>query len=255
MGKLQGKTAWITGASAGIGEATARALASEGAGLVLMARRLDRLEKLATECEKLGAPRIVCKKLDVRDHDAVKAAIKDLPGDVDILVNNAGLSRGLVPVHEGLISDWEEMIDANIKGLLYVTRYTLPMMLKRKTGHIINLGSISSHEVYPGGAVYCATKFAVHAITKGLRLDLLGQPIRVTMISPGMVDTEFSEVRFHGDTQRAGQTYVGLTPLVAEDIAEAIRYAATAAEHVNVDEVKIYPRDQAGVLAVHREKA
>ena len=145
------------------------------------------------------------------------------------------------------------MIDANIKGLLYMTRYTVPLMLKRGAGHVINLGSIASHEVYPGGAVYCATKFAVAAITKGLRLDVLGTPLRVTLISPGMVDTEFSTVRFHGDRNRADKTYDGLTPLYAEDIAESIRFAVTTPAHVDIDEMLVYPRDQAGVLAVHRK--
>jgi len=250
--RLEGKTAWITGASAGIGQATARALAGEGAGLVLMARRIQQVEAVAAECLELGAPEARSLQLDVRDHDTVEAAIASLPPEVDILVNNAGLSRGLDPLHQGKISDWEEMIDANVKGLLYVSRYTVPLMLQRGSGQVINLGSISSHEVYPGGAVYCATKFAVAAITRGLRLDVLGTPLRVTLISPGMVDTEFSTVRFHGDKERADTTYDGLTPLHAEDIAEAIRYAATTPEHVNVEEVLVFPRDQAGVLAVHR---
>jgi len=257
MGKLEGKTVLITGASAGIGEAVARLFAKEGAALILAARRLERVKQLAVECSNVGNPESFAVELDVRDHDAVKDYIEGLPENrvPHILVNNAGLSRGLEPVHEGLISDWEEMIDTNVKGLLYVSRYMLPRMLKAGRGHVVNIGSISGHEVYPGGAVYCGTKFAVHAISKGMRIELMGTPIRVSLVAPGMVNTEFSTVRFHGDYDRGQQTYDGVKPLMAEDVAEAILYAVGTPEHVNVDEVLVMPRQQAGVAFCDRSGA
>jgi 3-hydroxy acid dehydrogenase / malonic semialdehyde reductase len=185
----------------------------------------------------------------------VTRMLEDLPGawmDIDVLVNNAGLSRGLEKLHEGSISDWDEMVDTNVKGLLYVTRAVVPGMVSRGRGHVINLGSIAGHEVYPGGAVYCATKFAVAAITRGLRLDLVGTPVRVTSIDPGMVETEFSIVRFHGDRERAGKVYDGVQPLTPVDIADAIFYAATRPPHVNVDEVLLMTTAQASATMVHR---
>lgn len=248
-------TVLITGATSGIGEATARAFAAAGARLVLAARRAKRLDDLAADLadrHDTESHRVV---LDVRDAGVVTRKLEDLPEEwasIDVLVNNAGLSRGLEKVHEGSISDWDEMIDTNVKGLLYVTRAVVPGMVERGHGHVINVGSISGHEVYPGGAVYCATKHAVAAITRGLRIDLLGTPLRVTTVDPGMVETEFSVVRFHGDRERAAQVYENVQPLTAEDVADAILYAATRPPHVNVDQVVVMATAQAGATMVHR---
>ncbi|MBP1769049.1 MAG: Serine 3-dehydrogenase, partial [Candidatus Aminicenantes bacterium] len=198
-GSLENKMVFITGASSGIGKSCARAFAEQGARLILAARRLERLEDLAVELKRKPGQDILLLSLDVRKQPAVERAVNGLPAEwaaIDVLVNNAGLSRGLDKIHEGKLEDWEEMIDANIKGLLYVSRAVIPGMVKRGRGHIINLGSIAGYEVYPGGNVYCATKFAVRAISKGMRIDLNGTPIRVSEIAPGMVETEFSLVRF-----------------------------------------------------------
>ena len=248
-------TVLITGASAGIGEATARAFAAAGSRLILAARRLERIEELAREVADRHGAECHTLQLDVRDAGVVTRMLEDLPDDwaaIDVLVNNAGLSRGLEKLHEGSIADWDEMVDTNVKGLLYVTRAVVPGMVARGRGHVINLGSIAGHEVYPGGAVYCATKHAVAAITRGLRIDLLGTPVRVTSIDPGMVETEFSVVRFHGDHARASKVYEGVQPLTAEDVADAILYAATRPPHVNVDEVLVMATAQAGATRVHR---
>ncbi|HEX6924336.1 MAG TPA: SDR family oxidoreductase [Longimicrobiaceae bacterium] len=254
MTAFQG-TVLVTGASSGIGEATARAFAAAGARLILSARRVDRLQTLATEFAERHGTETHIVKLDVRDAGVVTRKLEDLPPEwaaIDVLVNNAGLSRGLDRIHEGSIADWDEMIDTNVKGLLYVTRAVVPGMVERGKGHVINIGSIAGHEVYPGGAVYCATKHAVRAITQGLRIDLLGTGVRVTSIDPGMVETEFSIVRFHGDRERAARVYEGMQPLTAEDIADAIVYAATRPAHVNVDEVMVMATAQAGATRVHR---
>src|SRR6202012_5669876 len=223
--KLQGKIVFITGASAGIGAATALAFASEGAKLLLAARRVEKLAGVAEEARKRGAQDVHTFALDVRDNDAVEAAIASLPEawcEIEVLVNNAGLSRGLEKLYEGKVSDWDEMIDTNVKGLLYVTRAVVPGMVERKSGHVINLGSIAGHITYPNGAVYCATKAAEKAINDGLRQDVLGTPIRVTSVDPGMVQTDFSLVRFHGDENRAENVYRGVKALTAEDIADVI---------------------------------
>jgi 3-hydroxy acid dehydrogenase/malonic semialdehyde reductase len=191
----------------------------------------------------------------VRDQPAVECAVSGLPSEwsaIEVLVNNAGLSRGLDKLHEGKLDDWEEMIDANIKGLLYVSRAVIPGMVKRGRGHIINIGSIAGYEVYPGGNVYCATKFAVRALSKGLRIDLNGTPLRVSEVAPGMVETEFSMVRFHGDKERAGKVYQGLTPLSPDDIADAVVYCATRPPHVNISEMIVMPTDQASPTIVYR---
>lgn len=251
-------TVLVTGASAGIGEATARAFAAAGARLILTARRIDRLEALAAELADRHGTACHTIALDVRNAGVVTRMLEDLPpewSEIDVLVNNAGLSRGLDPIHEGSIADWDEMVDTNIKGLLYVTRAVVPGMVARSRGHVINLGSIAGREVYPGGAVYCATKHAVAAITRGLRIDLLGTSVRVTSIDPGMVETEFSIVRFHGDRERAAGVYEGVKPLTAEDVADAILYAATRPQHVNVDEVLVMATAQSGATRVVREKA
>jgi 3-hydroxy acid dehydrogenase / malonic semialdehyde reductase len=250
------RTVLITGASSGIGEAAARAFAAAGARLVLAARRADRIEALAAELAEAHGTTSHAIQLDVRDAGVVTRMLEDLPPDwsgIDVLVNNAGLSRGLEKLHEGDISDWDEMVDTNVKGLLYVTRAVVPGMVARGRGHVINIGSVAGHEVYPGGAVYCATKHAVGAITRGLRFDLLGTQIRVTTIDPGMVETEFSLVRFHGDSERAAKVYEGVRPLTAEDIADAILYAATRPPHVNVDEVLLMATAQASATRVWRE--
>ena len=245
----------ITGASSGIGEACARAFAREGANLLLAARRKDRIEKLARSLE--GEHRVMTHGfvLDVRNQQEVERAIGSLPpawDHIDILVNNAGLSRGLTKLHEGEIRDWEEMIDTNVKGLLYVTRAVLPAMVKRNSGHIINMGSIAGHELYPNGNVYCASKFAVAAISKGLRMDLLGTNVRVSSVDPGLVETEFSEVRFRGDTKRASQTYLNMRPLKGEDVAEVVIFCATRPPHVVIEQAVVMPTDQASVNHVHR---
>ena len=206
MSNLDNKIALITGASSGIGAACARKFADRGARLILAARRIERLEKLAAEL----SVETHLIQLDVRDQKAVEKAISSLPSDwkaIDILVNNAGLSRGLEKLHEGNIDGWEEMIDTNVKGLLYVSRAVIPSMVARGRGHIINIGSIAGHEVYPGGNVYCATKHAVDALSKGMRIDLVDTPIRVSTVDPGLVETEFSQVRFHGDKERAKGVY------------------------------------------------
>ncbi len=253
---LQGKTVFITGASAGIGEATAYAFAAEGARLLLAARRLDKLSAVAAEAATRGAEAVHCFALDVRLQPEVEAAIADLPADwanIDILVNNAGLSRGLTKVHEGLISDWDEMIDTNVKGLLYVTRAVVPAMVARNSGHIVNLGSTAGEVTYPNGAVYCGTKAAEKAINDGLRQDLLGTAVRVTSIDPGMVETDFSKVRFHGDTERAAKVYQGLTPLTPADVAATILWAASRPAHVNIAHVLMTSIDQANSLLFNRK--
>ncbi len=256
MTSMKNKVVFVTGASAGIGESCARAFAKEGARLLLCARRGEKLAKVAAGIKKDLGVAVHSFVLDVRDQPAVEKAVAALPADwraIDVLVNNAGLSRGLSKLHEGLLSDWEEMIDTNVKGLLYVSRAVLPGMVERGRGHIINIGSIAGHEVYPGGNVYCATKFAVRALSQGLRLDLNGTPIRVSEVSPGMVETEFSLVRFHGDADRAGKVYQGLTPLSGDDIADAVVWCATRPTHVNVSEVIVMPTAQASTTQVSRK--
>jgi NADP-dependent 3-hydroxy acid dehydrogenase YdfG len=252
---LDGRIGFITGASSGIGAACARAFGRAGARLLLAARRRDRLEALAAEIGG-GAPgRVHTLELDVRDQPAVARALASLPAEwaeIDLLINNAGLSRGLAKLHEGEFADWEEMIDTNVLGLLYVTRAVLPGMVARGRGHVINLGSIAGHEPYPGGNVYCASKAAVQALTSGLRMDLVDTPIRVSTIDPGLVETEFSLVRFHGDAPRAAQVYRGLEPLTAEDVAEVVLFCATRPPHVNLAEVLLLPTAQASATLVHR---
>jgi 3-hydroxy acid dehydrogenase/malonic semialdehyde reductase len=244
---------FITGASSGIGAATARAFALAGAGarLVLTARRIERLRELAQELPV--ETHLVA--LDVRDREAVHRAVDSLPAAfaaLDILVNNAGLSRGLAPLHAGSEDDWDEMIDTNVKGLLYVTRAVLPGMVARGRGHVINVGSVAGHETYPSGNVYCASKAAVRVLTKGLRLDLLGTGVRVSSVDPGLVPTEFSEVRFHGDRERAAMVYENTRPLTPEDCAEAILWCASRPPWVNVEDILLMPTDQAAATQVHR---
>jgi NADP-dependent 3-hydroxy acid dehydrogenase YdfG len=256
MGKLNGKTAFITGASAGIGEATALAFAAEGARLLLAARRKERLDALEPQLLQAGAAEIHSIQLDVRDREAVESAITGLPAEwqaIDILVNNAGLSRGLDKLQDGHHEDWDEMIDTNVKGLLYVTRAVVPGMVQRSSGHVVNLGSTAGEITYPKGAVYCASKAAERAINDGLRQDVLGTPIRVTSVDPGMVETAFSEVRFRGDTARAAKVYEGVTPLTPEDVADAILWAVTRPTHVNIARIGLTTVDQANSLLFNRK--
>ena len=256
MYDLMGRTILITGASSGIGEAMARLFACEGARLLLCARRTDRLELLADELRAAHGTETHVFHLDVRDRDQVSMVFRSLPGEwseIDALVNNAGLSRGLDPAQEGDLNDWDEMVRTNLSGLLYMTRHVLPVMVRRGKGDIINIGSIAGHEVYPGAAVYCATKHAVDAFTRGLRMDLVNTPIRVMSISPGMTETEFSVVRFHGDRERAEHVYEGLTPLKASDVAEAALFALTRPAHVQVGEMILWPTAQASCTLAARD--
>jgi NADP-dependent 3-hydroxy acid dehydrogenase YdfG len=253
---LKGKIVFVTGASSGIGAATALAFAAEGARLLLAARRADKLAAVAAEALKRGAEAIHTISLDVRDRKAVEQAIGALPAEwteIDVLVNNAGLSRGLEKLYLGKVEDWEEMLDTNVKGLLYVTRAVVPGMVERGRGHMVNLGSTAGEMTYPGGAVYCASKAAERAINDGLRQDVLGTPIRVTTVDPGMVETEFSIVRFHGDSERAANFYKGIKALTPEDVAEVIVWAANRPAHVNIARVMLTPVQQANSLLVHRE--
>ena len=255
--KLQGKIVFVTGASAGIGAATALAFAEQGAKLLLAARRAGRLSEVASKAKERGAPAVHSIDLDVRDRRGVQNAVDGLPqewAEIDILVNNAGLSRGLDKLYMGKIEDWEEMIDTNVKGLLYVTRAVVPGMVVRGRGHVINLGSTAGEMTYPNGAVYCGTKAAERAINDGLRQDVLGTPIRVTTVDPGMVQTDFSLVRFHGDTERAAKVYKGVKALTPEDVAEVIVWAAMRPAHVNIARVLMTPVQQANSILFHREE-
>jgi NADP-dependent 3-hydroxy acid dehydrogenase YdfG len=252
--QLEGRLALVTGASSGIGAATARALAKEGARLLLAARRVDRLETLASDLVGEGSA-VRCLALDLRRAEEVSRALGELPEEwsqVDLLVNNAGLSRDLLPLAEGSVEAWTEMVETNLLGLLHVTRAVLPGMIARGRGHVVNLGSVAGREAYPGGNVYCATKAAVRSLNRGLRLDLKGGPVRVTTVDPGMVETEFSLVRFRGDEERAGAVYQRMTPLRPEDVAEAILWCLTRPPHVNVEEVVLWPTDQASATLVRR---
>lgn len=255
MASIKNCIGLVTGASSGIGAATARGLAAEGAHLILAARRTERIAALADELRAAHGVDVLTLALDVRDAAAVSQAIGGLPERwqaIDILVNNAGLSRGLGKLHEGSLQDWEEMLDTNVKGLLYVTRAVLPGMVARQRGHVINLGSVAGREAYPNGNVYCASKAAVGQLTKTMRMDLLGTNVRVTTVDPGMVETEFSLVRFHGDAERAKKVYQGLQPLTAEDIADAIVWCATRPAHVNIQDMLIMPTAQASATLSHR---
>jgi NADP-dependent 3-hydroxy acid dehydrogenase YdfG len=243
------KIAVVTGASAGIGAATARALHREGFRLVLGARRMERLEPLVSELG--GAPGAEAHPLDVTDPASVRKFVSRLER-VNLLVNNAGAAFGLDTVEQAVEERWRAMYELNVMGVLRMTRALLPALRASGDGHVIDVGSIAGFEVYPGGAGYTASKHAARALTRTLRLELLGEPIRVTEISPGLVDTEFSKVRFSGDARRADAVYRGMTPLAAEDVAECIAFAATRPSHVNIDELVVKPRDQAHSTAVHR---
>lgn len=255
MNRIKGKRILITGASAGIGQALARQCAAEGAHLVLAARRLERLEALRSELEAAHGVRVDIFPLDVRRRQEVEKLAARLHSDglfPDILVNNAGLAQGLAKIHEGDPDDWDTMIDTNLKGLLYVTRAILPGMVARGSGHVVHLGSIAGRQAYPGGNVYNATKFALRGLTEAMNLDLLGTPVRMSSVSPGLVQTEFAEVRFHGDRERARAAYANCTPLTPEDIAEAVLFVINAPPHVNVLDLIVLPTDQRGVHHLHR---
>ncbi|TGD80607.1 SDR family NAD(P)-dependent oxidoreductase [Hymenobacter wooponensis] len=246
------KTAFITGASSGIGRATAIALGQAGFKLVLTGRRRERLEELAQELSTVPTHLLT---FDVRDRQAVEAAVQSLPAefqDIDVLINNAGNAHGLAPIQDGDPQDWDDMMDGNVKGLLYVSKAVLPSMTRRNVGHIINIGSIAGHETYANGNVYCASKAAVAALTKGMRLDLLPHNIRVAEVNPGAVETEFSQVRFKGDNARAASVYQGFEPLKAEDIAELIQFMVTRPAHVNIAEVLILPAAQAAATVIKK---
>jgi len=256
---LHNQVVLITGASAGIGAACALAFAEQEVRLLLCARRLERLREMEPGLIAAGAPAVHSFALDVRDNNAVATALDGLPEEwraIDVLVNNAGLSRGLDPVQEGSLEDWDEMIDTNVKGLLHVSRAVLPGMVERGRGQVINIGSVAGHEVYPKGNVYCATKFAVGAITKGMQLDLHGTGVRVSTVDPGMVETEFSLVRFRGDDRRASAVYDTTTPLLPEDVAEAVLFCATRPLRASVHELLLMPSVQASptMLIRHTER-
>ncbi len=256
MNRIKGKLALITGASSGIGAACARRFAAEGANLVLWARRADRLEALAAELASAHRVSLSVGVVDVRDREGVNRAAEALvrAGRIpDVLINNAGLASGLAKLQEGDPEDWDRMIDTNVKGLLNVTRALLPHMVARRRGHIINLGSTAGHQTYPMGNVYNATKFGVRALTEGMNLDVAGTPIRVSAVDPGYVETEFSEVRFHGDKERARAVYRGFKPLSADDVADAIVYVVNLPEHVNILDLVIMPTAQRNIYVVDRE--
>jgi len=257
MLQLKNKTVFITGASSGIGKACAELFAKEKANLILAARRVDRIKSLAKKLEKENKIKTKCIKLDVRDYEQVQKSISSLRNNwkkIDILINNAGLSRGLDKIYEGKKEDWDEMIDTNIKGLAYVTRHVVPLMVKRKSGHIINIGSTAGHEVYPNGNIYAATKFAVKALSQSTRLDVLDKGIKVTSIDPGMVETEFSLVRFRGNKEQVKNVYKGLKPLTPKDVAEAALFCSTRPKHVNINEVILTPLAQASSTQVYRKE-
>lgn len=247
----------ITGASSGIGEATAKKFAKNGDNLILLARRIEKLENLKKEILSENDVNILIDKLDVRNKEDVFNFFNNLKEEwknIDILVNNAGLALGLSPIYEGNIEDWEIMVQTNIMGLLYVSRAILPEMVKRKKGHVINLGSIAGREVYENGNVYCATKHAVHAISEAMRIDLLPYNIKVSNVAPGTVNTEFSTVRFKGDKQRAEQVYVGYNPLMAEDIADAIMYVSNLPKNVNVNDILVMSTHQANATMFNKNR-
>lgn len=252
---LKMKTAFITGITSGFGKAFAYRLAKLNYNLVVTGRRKERLEEIAEAIRNEFCVGVHTLCFDVRDNEACKAAVASLPdsfSSIDLLVNNAGLAAGASPFDQSELDDYERMIDTNVKGLLYITKLIVPSMIERKQGHIINISSIAGIEVYPNGSVYCATKHAVNAITRGLRLDLLKHGIKVGSISPGMVETEFSIVRYHGDEEKAKAVYAGIVPLNAEDIADALEFMVTRPDHVSINDIQINPKQQANTYLTHR---
>lgn len=255
MKNLKGKIVFITGATSGIGKASAYKYAELGASLILAARRTDRLKNISQDLKSAFNIRVNEIEMDVRNYEEVMKKISGFTEEwknIDILVNNAGLARGLSKIQDGSAEDWNEMIDTNVKGLLYVSKCVIPLMMKNKSGHIINIGSIAGREVYPMGNVYCATKHAVDAITKSMRMELLGTGIKVTTIDPGLVETEFSIVRYRGDSEKAKSAYAGLIPLTPEEIAEAVIFASTRNDNFVVAEIVLLPLAQGGTRDIVR---
>lgn len=256
MFSVREKTVLVTGASAGIGEACSVLFAREGARIIICARRKDRIEALAGRLRSEYGADVLPLVLDVSDRKAVGTTVGSLKPEwkkIDVLINNAGIGLGLEKLHEYDLSDCEDMIDTNVKGLLYVSRAVIPGMVSRGFGHVINLGSIAGHQVYPGGSIYCATKHAVTAMTRGLQIDLVDTPLRVSTVDPGMVETDFSRIRFKGDSERAKKVYEGITPLTADDIAEAVLFCATRPPHMNISEMVVMPTNQASANIAYRE--
>ena len=254
MNRLKGKTVLITGATSGIGKASAELFAEQGCNLILTGRRKERLEDFSKYLISEFNVIIAFEVFDIRESDACKEFVDHLALDVDILINNAGLAVGVDPVQSGDFDDWNTMIDTNVKGLLAMTRLITPKMIERNSGHIINIGSTAGHEAYPGGVVYCATKHAVKAITEATKKDLHGTKIRVSMVSPGLVETEFSNVRFKGNNERADSVYKGMKPLAAQDIAEIILFVANRPEHVNILDSIVMPVYQSSAQMVYRDE-
>ena len=254
MNRLKGKTVLITGATSGIGKATAEHFASSGCDLILTGRREERLKIISDELINSFDIKVITGSFDVRVKQECVDFVESLQVDVDLLVNNAGLARGVDPVQKGDFEDWDMMIDTNVKGLLTMTRLITPKMIQRNSGHVINIGSTAGHETYPGGVVYCATKYAVKAITEATKKDVHGTKVRVSMISPGLVETEFSNVRFKGDQNRADSVYKGMDPLTANDIAEIIIFMANRPVHVNILDSIVMPVYQSSAQMVHRDE-
>jgi 3-hydroxy acid dehydrogenase / malonic semialdehyde reductase len=255
MSRLLNKTVFITGASAGIGRACAEAFAADGARLLLCARRLNRLEPVVQSLEDKYRADARAFALDVTDPIAVRQALGDLPTewqDIDVLINNAGKALGRAPFHTSDRSDMDGMIDVNIRGLIHVSRAVIPGMVARKSGHIVNIGSVAGKWSYPGGAVYCATKAAVSSLSEGLKMDLHGTGVRVSSIEPGLVETEFSVVRFHGDADAASAVYRDITPLTAQDVAETVLFCASRPAHVNLNQIVMMCTDQSSSSMVYR---
>ena len=249
------KNVFITGATSGIGQATARIFAKNGNRLIIIGRRETRLKELAQQLTAEYGVDVLPLVFDVRDNSTVQAAVDKLPAEwrnIDVLVNNAGLAVGLGPIQEGIIDDWERMIDTNIKGLLYVTRCISPLMIANNSGHIINIGSVAGKEVYPNGNIYCATKHAVDALTRAMRIDMVKYGIKVTQIAPGAVETEFSVVRFKGDQGKADNFYKGFNPLTPEDIAALVYYVTTLPAHVCINDLVVTPTAQASATLINR---
>lgn len=249
------KIVMITGATSGIGRACAEVFAKNGSKIIITGRRQDRLNEVKEKLENEYGIQVLDLNFDVRSQEEVEKAIKSLNNDwkkIDILINNAGLAVGLNTLHEGVIDDWERMIDTNIKGLLYVSRQVIPLMLLNKSGHIINVGSIAGKETYPFGNVYCATKHAVDSLTKAMRIELVSQGIKVTQIAPGAIETEFSLVRFKGDQEKAKNVYNGFTPLQPHDVAEVIYYSSSLPAHVNINDLVLMPTAQASSMHFHK---
>lgn len=254
MNRLNGKTVLITGATSGIGKACAEQFAEFGCNLILTGRREERLRSLSGELSDQYGIQVVTAAFDIRDHEACKDFVSSIEEPIDVLVNNAGLALGVDSVQSGNMDDWDVMIDTNVKGLLAMTRLISPKMIEQNSGHIINLGSTAGHEAYPGGVTYCATKHAVKAITESTKKDLHGTKVRVSMVSPGLVETEFSNIRFKGDDDRADSVYKGMDPLTAGDIAEIIVFVANRPAHVDIIDTIVMPVNQSSAQMVFRDE-